>query len=290
MSKKVDEKFFTKLEKYGNIITDKILSIIFLNPELKINLIFSKKLKSKNSQKQKINVKECIKRKVGEAICMISFTKRYVNIVSLIISIILFCFFNSHFLTNNNLEISNFSISSKIQEIITNLENENSLKTEQQNENKSNEQVENIEQKQEKNQQENTNEVSKNQQEFVWQIEIPSINLNALIAEGTSKETMDEFVGHFEETVKRNGNIGLAAHNRGYKVNYFQDLKKLKEGDEIIYKYKEFEKRYVVKTLKIISDEDWSLLENTEDNRITLITCVENEPNYRRLIQGIEKE
>ena len=55
-------------------------------------------------------------------------------------------------------------------------------------------------------------------------------------------------------------------------------------------KYKEFEKRYVVKTLKIISDEDWSLLENTEDNRITLITCVENEPSYRRLIQGIEKE
>ena len=90
------------------------------------------------------------------------------------------------------------------------------------------------------------------------------------------------------ETVKRNGNIGLAAHNRGYKVNYFQNLKKLKEGDEIIYKYKEFEKRYVVKTLKIISDEDWSLLENTEDNRITLITCVENEPQYRRAVQAIE--
>ena len=219
---------------------------------------------------------------------MISFTKRYVNIVSLIISIILFCFLNSHFLTTKNLEIKNFSISSKIQEITNNLENEDNLRINQQSNNTTNE---NVEQNQIVIQQENnnSNDVSKDQQEFVWQIEIPAINLNALIAEGTSKEIMDEFVGHFEETVKRNGNIGLAAHNRGYKVNYFHDLKKLKEGDEIIYKYKEFEKRYVVKTLKIISDEDWSLLENTEDNRITLITCVENEPQYRRLVQGVEE-
>lgn len=219
---------------------------------------------------------------------MISFTKRYLNIVSLIISITLFCFLNSHFLTTKNLEIKNFSISSKIQEITNNLENEDNLRINQQSNNNINENAEHnqIVIQQEKN---NSNEVKQDQQEFVWRIEIPAINLNALIAEGTSKEIMDEFVGHFEETVKRNGNIGLAAHNRGYKVNYFHDLKKLKEGDEIIYKYKEFEKRYVVKTLKIISDEDWSLLENTEDNRITLITCVENEPQYRRLVQGVEE-
>ena len=33
-----------------------------------------------------------------------------------------------------------------------------------------------------------------------WSIEIPKINLKAQIAEGTSKEIMDEYVGHFEET------------------------------------------------------------------------------------------
>lgn len=221
---------------------------------------------------------------------MISFTKRYVNIVSLIISIILFCFLNSHFLTNNNLEISNFLMSSKIQEISKNLE-ENLKNNQQENTNEQvQETLENNIELQNHEEKPLVEEVSNNQTEIMWQIEIPAINLKARIAEGTSKEIMDEFIGHFEETVKTEGNIGLAAHNRGYKVNYFQDLKKLKEGDEIIYKHKEFEKRYVVKTLKIISDEDWSLLENTDDNRITLITCVENEPNYRRLIQGIEKE
>jgi len=227
---------------------------------------------------------------------MISFTKRYVNIVSLIISIIIFCFFNN-FIFNNDLKIENSLISSKIQQIT--IENEKNLQNIQQN-SEQNQQQSNqpiVEEKNEENsqkQEENTEnnnviqENTENKSDFLWQIEIPSINLKALIAEGTSKEVMDEFVGHFEETVTENGNIGLAAHNRGYKVNYFQDLKKLKEGDEIIYKYKDFKKRYVVKTLKIISDEDWSLLEKTEDNRITLITCVENEPSYRRLVQAVE--
>ena len=36
-----------------------------------------------------------------------------------------------------------------------------------------------------------------------WKIEIPKINLVANISEGTSKELLDEFVGHFENTRKR---------------------------------------------------------------------------------------
>ena len=101
---------------------------------------------------------------------------------------------------------------------------------------------------------------------------------------------MDEFVGHFEETAKINGNIGLAAHNRGYKVNYFSNLKKVKEDDEIIYQYKDYKKTYVVTKNVVIKDIDWSYLQNTKENKITLITCIENEPNYRRCVQGIEKK
>ena len=101
---------------------------------------------------------------------------------------------------------------------------------------------------------------------------------------------MDEFVGHFEETAKINGNIGLAAHNRGYKVNYFSNLKKVKEDDEIIYQYQDYKKTYVVTKNVVIKDIDWSYLQNTKENKITLITCIENEPNYRRCVQGIEKK
>ena len=124
----------------------------------------------------------------------------------------------------------------------------------------------------------------------IWQIEIPKISLIANIAEGTKKETLNQYVGHFQETQKENGNIGLAAHNRGYEVNYFKDLKLLKEGDEIKYKHNEFEKIYEVEKCRIINDTEWEYLDNTEENRLTLITCVENEPEYRRCVQAVEKE
>ena len=122
-----------------------------------------------------------------------------------------------------------------------------------------------------------------------WKITIPKISLKAEISEGTSKEIMDKFVGHFEETTKTSGNVGLAAHNRGYDVNYFANIKQLVEGDEIIYKYYEFEETYIVTENKIIKDTDWEPLEDTQKDKITLITCVENEPKYRRCIQAIQK-
>ena len=124
----------------------------------------------------------------------------------------------------------------------------------------------------------------------IWQIEIPAISLIANIAEGTEKETLNKYIGHFEETPIEEGNICLAAHNRGYEVNYFQNLKKLKEGEEIIYRHGNFEKTYEVTKNKIIKDTDWEELENTDKNTITLITCVENEPNYRRCVKAIEKD
>lgn len=61
-----------------------------------------------------------------------------------------------------------------------------------------------------------------------WRIAIPSIELNAPISEGTSAYTMNKFVGHFENTAIWNGNVALAAHNRGYPVNYFANIKNLK--------------------------------------------------------------
>lgn len=125
--------------------------------------------------------------------------------------------------------------------------------------------------------------------ENIWQIEIPKINLIAPIAEGTSQEVMLEYVGHFEETKVLYGNVGLAAHNRGYPINYFARLKELVEGDEIIYKTKYGQKVYEITLITIIEDTDWSYLQETDENTITLITCVENQGNKRRCIQGKEK-
>lgn len=123
-----------------------------------------------------------------------------------------------------------------------------------------------------------------------WQLQIDKIGLLANISEGTTKEILSKNIGHFTQTSKEDGNIGLAAHNRGYEINYFEKLKLLKEGDEIKYIYNNYEKIYVVTKNIIIKDTDWEHLEDTEKNQITLITCVENEPEYRRCVKAIEKE
>ena len=123
-----------------------------------------------------------------------------------------------------------------------------------------------------------------------WYILIPSINLAAPIAEGTDNVILNTKVGHFTETSIEDGNIGLAAHNRGYEINFFQNLKKVKIDDEIIYAYKEYRKKYTINKIEIIKNTDWSYLEKSDENKITLITCVENEPEYRRCVQAVEEE
>lgn len=218
---------------------------------------------------------------------MISYTKRFVNIVSIIITIIIYIVvvrsgkvlkqidFNPPFISN----LLKIGISQ------TNIKSNNILKN-------TNENVEeNAKEETEKTNNEQNNQTIEQAKEkvFNWKVVIPKISLEAEISESTNKETMNKYVGHFEETSRTNGNIGLAAHNRGYEVNYFSNLKTLKEGDEILYKYFDFEKTYIVSKHKIIKDTDWSYLEQTDKNTITLITCVENEPSYRRCIQAIEK-
>ncbi|MCI8641178.1 MAG: sortase [Clostridia bacterium] len=204
---------------------------------------------------------------------MIRYTTRYVNIVSLVITIIIYIFL-SYFITN--LKIFDFNLS-----FISNLLKKNIVQVELNSSNINQETKEDF-----KIQNNYPNDTKENE----WKITIPILSLEAEISEGTNKEVMDKYVGHFVETSKTEGNICLAAHNRGYKVNYFNGIKKLKEGDEIVYKYKNFEKTYLVIKNKIIKDTEWSDLEKTEKNQITLITCVENEPEYRRCIKAIEKE
>ena len=204
---------------------------------------------------------------------MISYTKRYVNVVSLTITILVYIvLIESNLIPQKNkFEKHLFSNIFKRNIVLVELNSNN------------------INQGTKEDSEVQNNNYIIQTEESNWKIKIPKISLEASISEGTGKEVMDKYVGHFEETSKKSGNIGLAAHNRGYAVNYFARIKELKEGDEIIYKYNDFEKTYIVVENKIIKDTDWEDLEETEENKITLITCVENEPEYRRCIQGIEK-
>lgn len=123
---------------------------------------------------------------------------------------------------------------------------------------------------------------------YVWKIIIPKINLEQEINQGTSQEVIAKAIGHFEHTPTLYGNVGLAAHNSGKDNGFFKDLTKLKIGDEIIYMSEYGSKRYQIDLIKQIEETDWTYLENTQSNKITLITCVKNMPNRRLCVQGTE--
>lgn len=101
-------------------------------------------------------------------------------------------------------------------------------------------------------------------------------------------EDMKKGAAHFKDTSVWEGNIGLSAHNDGVKESVsFGKLNTLEIGDEIRYKTSLGERSYEVSVIEVISDEDWSYLSRTEDNRITLITCVKGEPSKRLVVQAI---
>lgn len=118
---------------------------------------------------------------------------------------------------------------------------------------------------------------------------IPSLNIyQAPISEGTTQNVMKNYIGHFSNTSYDVGNIGLASHNRGNGACYFKDLYKLKKGDYIFYTYKDTINKYVVSNIVVIDSYDWSYLENTSENKLTLITCINDKPQLRLCIQALQ--
>lgn len=120
-----------------------------------------------------------------------------------------------------------------------------------------------------------------------WRLDIPKIGLSGPIAEGTTPEVLNSYIGHFTKSVRENGNVGLAAHNGGYAKNYFANLKDLEINDLLYYSYNGVTKEYAVVYKEIIGDTDWSKLAYTNDERLTLITCVHNNPSVRLCIQAV---
>ena len=195
---------------------------------------------------------------------MINYTKKDINILTFIISILIFLFINSFFqIVESKSFNQDFSQSEETVAEVTETPTTEIIDVPKK--------TEKVEEKKE------------------WTLKIPVINLEAPISEGTNSENLNKFVGHFEDTDMFDGNIGLAAHNRGYPVNYFQNIKRLKKGDEVYYKYNGKERMYVIDKIEVIKDTDWTNLQKTNENKITLITCVEDAPMYRRCVQGTQK-
>lgn len=139
-------------------------------------------------------------------------------------------------------------------------------------------------------------DITYDNQEDVWDdsvlgiLTIEKIGLNATVKEGTSDKILLNYISHIEETATYDGNVGLAAHNRGCANSYFARINELEKGDIITYKTKFFERTYVVDNIQVIYETDWSLLQSTEENKLSLITCISGKKEQRLCVQATEKD
>ena len=111
-------------------------------------------------------------------------------------------------------------------------------------------------------------------------LKIPSLDINMKVWEGETNESMKKGLGHYSSTSAWDGNIGVCGHNRGAKYT-IGSIKDLEIGDTITYTTIYGTRTYEVVLVKTISNSDWSYLQATADNRITLTTCLANQPEKR---------
>ena len=118
-------------------------------------------------------------------------------------------------------------------------------------------------------------------------VKIPKLSLSVPVWEGETTASMAKGLGHYSSTSAWNGNFGVCGHNRGAKYN-IGAIKNLAAGDTITYTTIYGTRTYAVSMVKIIANNDWSYLQGTADNRITLTTCLENHPESRVMVQAVE--
>lgn len=118
-------------------------------------------------------------------------------------------------------------------------------------------------------------------------LKIPAIGLNVKIYQGTDSTALKKGAGHFEDTSIWDGNVALAAHNRGV-TNHFGQIHTLEVGDKITLTTRLGTRTYAVTSVSKVAETDRSALAPSTNNMITLYTCVRDQREQRWCVQGAE--
>lgn len=107
--------------------------------------------------------------------------------------------------------------------------------------------------------------------ERIGEIEIPRLELRAVILEGDSSQVLRRGIGHLPTTTMPGeaGNIGLAGH----RDTFFRPLRHIRAGDVIILYSSAGTFRYQVESIRIVSPQDIQVLRSSNRSELTLVTC-----------------
>ena len=119
-------------------------------------------------------------------------------------------------------------------------------------------------------------------------LKIPAIGLSVKVVRGTDSAALKKGAGHFTNTSIWDGNACFASHNRGTN-NYFGKIHTLEMGDTIILTTVLGTRTYAVTSVEKVVVNDSSGTAATTDNRVTLYTCVMDQPEYRWCVTAIQQ-
>ncbi|MEH6589490.1 MAG: class D sortase [Halioglobus sp.] len=102
-------------------------------------------------------------------------------------------------------------------------------------------------------------------------LEIPSVGLKVPIYPSDTELNMDRGAGIIDGMAYPHepGNIGIAGHRDGY----FRVLKDVGAGDIITLQTLEGPKQFTIDSTRVVEIDDLSVLQDTDDQTVTLVTC-----------------
>ena len=108
-------------------------------------------------------------------------------------------------------------------------------------------------------------------QSLIGRIEIPRVQVSAIVREGVDNKTLRRAVGHVPGTALpgKPGNIGLAGH----RDTFFVGLRGIRKSDRIQLTTLDGDYTYEVDSIKIVTPRDVSVLASTNEPVLTLVTC-----------------
>lgn len=107
-------------------------------------------------------------------------------------------------------------------------------------------------------------------------LNIPKIDLRAIIKEGTDMQTLRHSIGHFEETPMpwESGNSAIAGHRQYTYGEFFNRVDEIDPGDLIEIETLNGTIKYRVDKKEVIEPTQIEVLDNTDEDSLTIITCV----------------
>ena len=122
-------------------------------------------------------------------------------------------------------------------------------------------------------------------------IKVPEIGLSAMVVSGTQPAQLKKGPGWYPNSALpgKTGNVAIAGHRSTYGA-WFRHLDRLEKGDRIFLFYQNKHFIYRVEKVFLVEKDDFSVIEPTNYQALTLTTCHPLNSASQRLVVRAKRE